>query len=107
MIENAVRHVVADYYVHTRLDARLRTQSDTSVSREETVILYEKERGRYQAAGFTREEALALIARTLTQIKRGQAESQVSRARREILSRLVHGSGTTPPVPSKDAEAHR
>lgn len=100
VIENSLRHAIADYYLYSRLSTE---QSDFRivVPREEILDMYEKNREFYSKQGLSRSESLLVIERSLYQVRRDALNLQILRARQEIIETLKDRAGYVYNGPAK------
>ncbi len=94
ILENAVRHAAADYYLYTRIaaaDSNFRIR----IPREQVLSVYEKNKEFYARQGFNKAAALPVIEQSIVDVKRAEMALVLSRAREQVLADLKDRSGTT------------
>lgn len=92
VLENAVRHAIAEYYIYARAippESNLRIK----VTKEEVEDLYQRSRESYDRSGMDRNRIYRVIEKTIYDLKRQEQIDAVNRLRAQLIERLKDRSG--------------
>ncbi len=92
VIENAMRHAIADYYVSARA-MQPSTNLRITVTDEEVRSYYDRNKDQYAKSGLTQAQTLGVIRRTLEQIRGDEQRAELRFFREKLLSAIKDRGG--------------
>ncbi|MCE9599181.1 MAG: hypothetical protein K8S54_14555 [Spirochaetia bacterium] len=92
ILENALRHAIADYYVQRRLES-INSDYRGRVEDAEALSYYEKNQDLYNKNGVAKGKALELIRTTLSGLKREEQRQEMRIQRAKLIARIQERLG--------------
>lgn len=94
ILENAVRHAAADYYLYRQM-ASADSNFRITVPREEVLAVYAKNKEFYTRHGVDEAAALPLVEHSLAEVRRAEMNRILVRVRQQLVAELRDRSGST------------